>query len=241
LRRQRAVQWAAKHRGVLRPAHHRGQATPLLRRALARGGDRVADPRRLDRLLRLPTHRATSGRGPHPVHRGDRGCGLRGGGRPAHLFRLRLSAPARGGGVTADLNPAMAWDRLLPPERGGGRARRAALHVEPLRRLEVDELLVRDDDLPDAEDATLFWLEGREGSWEAWAATIDGDRAVPWVVRAARLRLERSDPLLLAQLGREAPPDAGELRSLEPLPRTLACICRERSVEAIYRSVDEGW
>ena len=143
--------------------------------------------------------------------------------------------------MTADLNPAMAWDRLLPPERGGDVARRSPLHVEPLRRLEVDELLVRDDDLPDAEDATLFWLEGREGSWEAWAATIDGDRAVPWVVRAARLRLERSDPSLLAQLGGEAPPDAGEPRSLEPLPRTLACICRERSVEAIYRSVDEGW
>ena len=143
--------------------------------------------------------------------------------------------------MIADLNPAMAWDRLLPPERGGDVAQRSPLHVEPLRRLEVDELLVRDDDLPDAEDATLFWLEGREGSWEAWAATIDGDRAVPWVVRAARLRLERSDPSLLAQLGGEAPPDAGEPRSLEPLPRTLACICRERSVEAIYRSVDEGW
>ena len=143
--------------------------------------------------------------------------------------------------MIADLNPAMAWDRLLPPERGGDVAQRSPLHVEPLRRLEVDELLVRDDDLPDAEDATLFWLEGREGSWEAWAATIDGDRAVPWVVRAARLRLERSDPSLLALLGGEAAPDSGEPRPLEPMPRTLACICRERSVEAIYRSADEGW
>jgi len=132
--------------------------------------------------------------------------------------------------VIADLNPAMAWDRLLPPDRGGDVAQRSPLHVEPLRRLEVDELLVRDDDLPDA-----------EGSWEAWAATIDGDRAVPWVVRAARLRLERSDPSLLALLGGEAAPDSGEPRPLEPMPRTLACICRERSVEAIYRSADEGW
>ena len=143
--------------------------------------------------------------------------------------------------MIADLNPAMAWDRLLPPDRGGDVAQRSPLHVEPLRRLEVDELLVRDDDLPDAEDATLFWLEGRGGSWEAWAATIAGDRAVPWVVRAARLRLERSDPSLLALLGGEAAPDSGEPRPLEPMPRTLACICRERSVEAIYRSADEGW
>ena len=120
-------------------------------------------------------------------------------------------------------------------------AQRSPLHVEPLRRLEVDELLVRDDDLPDAEDATLFWLEGREGSWEAWAASIDGDRAIPWVVRAIHLRPERSDPSLLALLGGEAAPGAGEPRPLETMPRTLACICRERSVEAIYRSVDEGW
>jgi bacterioferritin-associated ferredoxin len=143
-----------------------------------------------------------------------------------------------------DLNPAMAWDRLLPPERGGDVAQRSALHVEPLRYLEVDELLVRDDDLPVAGGATLFWLEGREGSWEAWAASIEGDRAIPWVVRAARLLLEQSDPsllALLALLGNDAAPDAGKPRLLEPMPRTLACICRERSVEAIYRSADEGW
>src|SRR5437660_632674 len=47
-----------------------------------------------------------------------------------------------------DLNPAMAWDRLAPPERGGDVARRVPLQVESLRRLEVEELLVRDDDLP---------------------------------------------------------------------------------------------
>ncbi len=135
----------------------------------------------------------------------------------------------------------MAWDRLLPPERGGDVAQRSALQVEALREVEVEELLVRDDALPAAAGATLFWLEGREGSWEAWAASIDGDHAIPWVVRAARLRLERSDPSLLALLGDAATPDGTEPRGLEPMPRTLACICRERGVEAIYRSADEGW
>jgi bacterioferritin-associated ferredoxin len=138
------------------------------------------------------------------------------------------------------LNPAMAWDRLTPPERGGDVAQRVPLQVEPLRRLVVEELLVRDDDLPAAGGATLFWLQGREGAWVAWAASIDGDRAVPWLIHAARLRLERTDPSLRALLPDDAPA-GGDPRPLEPMPRALACICRERSVEAIYRSADEGW
>ena len=142
--------------------------------------------------------------------------------------------------MTADLNPAMAWDRLTPPERAGDLAQRLPLRVEPLRRLELDELLVRDDDLPDAEGATLFWLEERDAAWVAWAASVEGDRAVPWLIRAARIRLERTDPSLLALLPDGAGPE-DDPRQLEPMPRTLACICRERSVEAIYRSADEGW
>jgi bacterioferritin-associated ferredoxin len=138
------------------------------------------------------------------------------------------------------LNPAMAWDRLTPPERGGDVAQRVPLQVEPLRRLVVEELLVRDDDLPEAGAATLFWLQGREGAWVAWAASIDGEHAVPWLIHAARLRLERTDPSLRALLPEVARGD-GDPRPLEPLPRALACICRERSVEAIYRSADEGW
>jgi hypothetical protein len=143
--------------------------------------------------------------------------------------------------MSADLNPAMAWDRLVPPARGGDVAKRTPLQVEPLRRLTVDELLIRDDDLPAAGGATLFWLEAREGGWVAWAASIDGDRAMPWLVDAASLRLERTDPSLLSLV-----PDWDVLtdddpRALEPMPRTLACICRERSVEAVYRSADEGW
>jgi bacterioferritin-associated ferredoxin len=140
-----------------------------------------------------------------------------------------------------DLNPAMAWDRLAPPERAGDVSQRLPLRVEPLRRLELDELLVRDDDLPGAEGATLFWLEERDSSWVAWAASIEGDRAVPWLIRAARIRLERTDPSLWALLPDAIAPDDGNPRPMEPMPRTLACICRERSVEAVYRSADEGW
>ncbi len=140
-----------------------------------------------------------------------------------------------------DLNPAMPWDRLAAPERGGDVAQRTPLRVEPLRRLDLDELLVRDDDLPAVEGATLFWLEQRDGGWNAWAASINGDHAVPWLIRAGRLRLERTDPALRALLPDDAGPDEGDPRQTEPMPRSLACICRKRSVEAIYRSADEGW
>jgi len=147
--------------------------------------------------------------------------------------------------MTDALNPAMAWDRLVPPERGGEVAQRAPLRVEPLLRLDLEELLIRDDDLPAADGATLFWLDGRDGEWIAWAARIEGDRATPWLVRAARLRLERTDPALRALLatdgGHAGPPDDQDARPLEPMPRALACICRERSSEAIYRSADQGW
>jgi bacterioferritin-associated ferredoxin len=139
------------------------------------------------------------------------------------------------------LNPGMAWDRLAPPERAGDVAQRAPLQVQPLRRLELDELLVRDDDLPSANGATLFWLEERDGAWVAWAASIEDDRAVPWLIRAKRLRLERTDPSLRALLSEGVGRDDGDPRPMEPMPRSLACICRERSVEAIYRSADEGW
>lgn len=143
--------------------------------------------------------------------------------------------------MSVEFNPAMAWDRLVPPERGGDVTRRAPLQVEPLRHLELDELLVRDDDLPAADGATLFWLEEREGAWVAWAASIAGDRAVPWLIRATRIRMERTDPSLRALLADGGVPDDGDPRPMEPMPRQLACICRERSVEAIYRSADEGW
>jgi Sarcosine oxidase A3 domain len=148
------------------------------------------------------------------------------------------------------LNPAMAWDRLLPPEPGGDVERRQPLEVDAMRRLSVDELLVLDDDLPQADGATLFWihsLPAGEG-WEAWAASLDGARATPWMVTARRLRLQRPDPALLALLATGATArtergivTVGEPRRVEPVPRQLACICRERSLETVYRAGASGW
>jgi hypothetical protein len=145
------------------------------------------------------------------------------------------------------MNSQMAWDRLTPPERGGDVTQRAPLRVAPLRRLSVDELLVEDDDLPQAEGATLFWLERRDPGWEAWAARIAGDHATPWLVAAERLHLVGPDPALLALIGLEAArPNAtitvsGSPRAVEPVPRQLACICRERSLDAVYRAAEDGW
>jgi bacterioferritin-associated ferredoxin len=139
------------------------------------------------------------------------------------------------------LNPAMAWDRIVPPERAGDVRQRTPLQVQPLRRLEVDELLVVDDDIPQADGATLFWLERQAGRWRAWAALIDGPMATPWLVLASRLRLERPDASLLALIEPNEAEVVGDPRPLEPMPRQLACICREKTAEAIYQSADEGW
>jgi hypothetical protein len=151
--------------------------------------------------------------------------------------------------VTDALNPAMAWDRLAPPERAGDPGQRARLKVAPLRRLAVDELSVVDDDLPQADGATLFWLHGAPGAWQAWAAQIEGSRAVPWLVMAKRLRLGGPDASLVRWLNAineigGAPsvfPVEGDPRPLEPMPRALACICREQSAEVVYRSMEAGW
>lgn len=145
----------------------------------------------------------------------------------------------------ATLNPAMAWDRLEPPARAGDVAQRRPLTVHSLRLLAVEELLVVDDDLPQADGATLFWLEpdGAGPGWVARAATLTGEVAVPWLVRAARLRLRRPDPLLL-RLVAGAPGTVeveGLPRSVEPMPRQLACICREKSLESVYRAAEAGW
>jgi hypothetical protein len=164
--------------------------------------------------------------------------------------------PPEGG--TAEQSPAMAWDRLLPPERAGDVAQRLPLTVEPMRHLSVDELLVLDDDLPQAEGATLFWITFQPGPpgggpapggrWVAWAATIAGTRATPWLVTARRLRLRRPDSALVALIAGvagEGPETSivteGTPRAVEPVPRQLACICRERSLEAVYRAGEAGW
>jgi len=145
------------------------------------------------------------------------------------------------------MNSRMAWDRLVPPERGGDVVQREPLAVAPLRRLSVDELVIEDDDLPQADGATLFWLGRRDAGWEAWAARIEGADATPWLVSAQRLEIVRPDPALLALIGLgegESEPTvtvSGAPRAVEPVPRQLACICRERSLEAVYRAAEEGW
>jgi hypothetical protein len=135
----------------------------------------------------------------------------------------------------------MSWDRLTPPERAGDVAQRSFLDVQPLRRLEVDTLVVVDDDLPQANGATLFWLQRRGERWCAWAAAVDGPMATPWLIFASTLRLENPDAALLALVGDRTAELVGVARQLEPVPRDLACICREKSAELVYRAADEGW
>ena len=57
--------------------------------------------------------------------------------------------------------------------------RGATLTVEPLRRVELDELLIVDDDLPQLDDATLIWAWAVDGGWATRAARIEGERAPP--------------------------------------------------------------
>ncbi len=141
------------------------------------------------------------------------------------------------------LNPAMAWDRLEPPQRAGDVARRTPLVVRPLRRRSVDELLVVDDDLPQADGATLFWLARDGARWVAWAALLRDAEAIPWIVSAPAVRLVRPDPALLRLLGADAAGVGveGDPRPVEPMPRQLSCICRETSAESVYRAAEAGW
>lgn len=140
----------------------------------------------------------------------------------------------------AHLAPLPAWDRLIAPEGG-------ELLVEALERLVVDELLVVDDDLPLCSGATLFWAWRDDRGWAARAALITGRRAIPFAIRADRLRLERPDPnlLLLLEIDPAAPPASvtlsGHARHLERPPRHLACICRLTPSEEIYAAIEAGW
>lgn len=138
------------------------------------------------------------------------------------------------------LNELPAWDRLSVPAG-------AVLEVAPVRHVELDELLVVDDDLPQLDGATLIWAWASDGGWAARAACIRGALATPYAVRAPRLRIERPDPNLARLLGIDpaAPPSTvtlvGEPRSLEPPPRHLACICRLTEAEQMYRAIADGW
>ncbi len=141
------------------------------------------------------------------------------------------------------LNPAMAWDRLEPPQRAGDVAQRRPLAVRALERLRVDELLVVDDDLPQADGATLLWLEREDAGWVAWAARLRDTDATPWLIAARSVRLVRPDPSVLRLLGTDAAAVVieGDPRTVEPMPRQLSCICREKGAESAYRAADAGW
>ena len=138
------------------------------------------------------------------------------------------------------LAPLPAWDRLVAPPTG-------ELRVGPMRRATVDQLLVIDDELPAFDGATLFWAWADRDGWSVRAALIEGDAATPFAIRAARLRLERTDPNLARLLGIDpaAPPASvaisGQARVLERPPRHYACICRLTVTEQVYASIEAGW
>lgn len=132
-----------------------------------------------------------------------------------------------------------AWDRLAPPP--------AALVVHPVRVVRLDELVVDDDDLPQVDDATIFWAWPDADGWAVRAVRIRDGVAQPYLVHAARLRLVRPDPNLLLLLGidpAEPPPAValqGEPRPMERPPRHLACICRLTSAGELYQALEAGW
>ncbi len=138
------------------------------------------------------------------------------------------------------LAPLPAWDRLAAPTTG-------TLNVQPLRRASVEELLVIDDELPQFDGATLFWAWADEDGWSARAALIVGEAATPFLIHAARLRLERPDPNLPRLLGIDpaAPPPSvsisGHPRVLERPPRQYACICRLTPTGQVYAAIEAGW
>ena len=121
-----------------------------------------------------------------------------------------------------------AWERLRAADR-------RPLVVGPVEVIERDELLVDDGDLPQLGGATVFdaWRDG--GRVVLRAARLDDARITPYLVRAARLRVERSDGRLEALLGGQEPvATPGELEG-------LACACRGVSADAVYRAMGHGW
>lgn len=141
---------------------------------------------------------------------------------------------------TGALSPLPAWDRLAVAP--GNR-----LTVAPLRRLAFPELLIRDDDLPGVDDATVIWAWSAAPGWWVRAVRLAGSSATPYLVRAERLRVENPDAALARLLGfdpADPPPSVtwgDDPRATEPLPRHLACGCRMVGAEAAYRAVEAGW
>ena len=120
------------------------------------------------------------------------------------------------------------WERLRAPDH-------RPLEIGPVRRVEMDEALVRDGDLPDLDGATVFdaWIS--DHGYVLRAARIDDVTVHPYQVHAQRLRIEDSDGRLEALLAGAGPVAvAGELER-------MACACRGVSVDAVYRAIGGGW
>jgi hypothetical protein len=120
------------------------------------------------------------------------------------------------------------WERLRAPDH-------RRLEIGPVRRVEVDEALVRDGNLPDLDGATVFDAWTRDDGYVLRAARMDDVTVHPYHVHAERLRIEESDGRLEALLAGAGPvAAAGELER-------MACACRGVSVDAVYRAIGGGW
>ncbi|PZR64652.1 MAG: hypothetical protein DLM71_02100 [Chloroflexi bacterium] len=119
------------------------------------------------------------------------------------------------------------WERLRAHDR-------RPLQVEPVQSVALDEVEVVDGDLPQLDGATVFDVWADAGGFQLRAALIRESRAVPFLVRAARLRIEDSDGRLEALLGERRPvATVGELER-------QACACRGISADAVYGAVARG-
>ncbi len=120
------------------------------------------------------------------------------------------------------------WERLRAPDH-------RPLEIAAVRHEAVDELLVRDGALPEHDGALVFdaWMDGPVAVVRA--AVLRDHVVTPLEVRAAALRIERSDGRLEALITGSGPVStAGELER-------QACACRGISVDAAYRVIGAGW
>ncbi len=121
-----------------------------------------------------------------------------------------------------------SWERLRAHDR-------RPLRVEPVQSVAVDDLEVVDGDLPQLGGATVFDAWADAGGFLLRAARISDTRAIPILVRAARLRIAESDGRLEALLGERRPvATAGDLER-------QACACRGIAADAVYQAVSRGW
>lgn len=120
------------------------------------------------------------------------------------------------------------WERLRAPDH-------RPLVVGPVRRAAAEVVDVVDGDLPAFGGATVFdaWTDADGVTLRA--ASIDDVDVTPWEIRAASLRIERSDGRLEALLaGGGAVAAEGELER-------QACACRGISTDTAYRTIGAGW